>query len=189
MTCIVGLVHKGKVYMGADSAGSDDRTTRSIRVPKLFRINVSLKHREHCFLIAYTHSFRFGQIVNFHLKPFLAAAADLNYSPGEYMVTVFVAALREALKAHGFMGKDDEGFDFGGTMMVGYCGHLYSIYTDFQVNEFADDMDALGSGHMFALGAMAATPRLSPEKRIRTALEAAGRFDRTVCGPYHVEVL
>lgn len=38
MTCIVGLAHGGKVYLGADSAGlaGDELTPR--RDPKVFRV-------------------------------------------------------------------------------------------------------------------------------------------------------
>lgn len=37
MTCIVGLVNKGKVFIGADSLGSDGFTQQVRKEPKVFR--------------------------------------------------------------------------------------------------------------------------------------------------------
>lgn len=55
MTCVVGLVDKGTVYIGVDSAAVQGWTRRKSRVAKVF-------HRGP-FLIGYTTSFRMGQLL------------------------------------------------------------------------------------------------------------------------------
>lgn len=52
MTCIVGIVDNGKVYMGADSLGVGGLSKRVRKDPKLFRVGE--------FVFGYTSSFRMG---------------------------------------------------------------------------------------------------------------------------------
>jgi 20S proteasome alpha/beta subunit len=56
MTCIVGIVHEGKVYLGADSAGSTNDFIATRKEPKAFKINN--------FGFAYTSSFRMGDLLH-----------------------------------------------------------------------------------------------------------------------------
>ena len=37
MTCIIGIEHGGKVYMGGDSAGTIGWTSRPLSIPKVFK--------------------------------------------------------------------------------------------------------------------------------------------------------
>lgn len=40
MTCIIGLVHEKKVYMGADSAADAGSQIRATALPKVFGLGV-----------------------------------------------------------------------------------------------------------------------------------------------------
>ena len=61
MTCIVGLVHNGIVYIGGDSAAITIDGVQFLRSdPKVF-----IKED---FLIGFTSSYRMGQLIRFNLK-------------------------------------------------------------------------------------------------------------------------
>ena len=176
MTCIIGLVHDNKVYIGADSAAVSGWQVRATRLDKVFRRGQ--------FLIAYTDSFRMGQILQYHL--------DVQPQDGEtdieYMVRHFVDAVRACFKELGF-AKVENNEESGGLFLVGYRKHLYAIENDFQVNEMADGFDAWGCGNKYALGAMKALEHLPPIERIGKALEISTHFSGGVLPPFQIEVL
>jgi ATP-dependent protease HslVU (ClpYQ) peptidase subunit len=175
MTCVVGLVNKRRVYIGADAASVSGWTRRETRVCKVFRRGP--------FLIGYTTSFRMGQLLEHHLRVPKQAAGQSDMS---FMVTHFIENVRVLLKEKGF-AKIEANNESGGQFLVGYHRRLYSIESDFQVAELADGYDAVGSGAEFALGAMRALPRLSPTRRIRKALEIAAHYNMGVCAPFVIK--
>ena len=61
MTCIVGLVHEGVVYIGGDSAGVAGLSLTVRADEKVFRNSD--------FLMGFTTSFRMGQLLRYSLKP------------------------------------------------------------------------------------------------------------------------
>ena len=61
MTCIVGLSHQGKVFMGGDAAAADDNIVSARKEPKVFIKNG--------YLIGYSGSFRFGKVVQYSFNP------------------------------------------------------------------------------------------------------------------------
>jgi len=175
MTCVVGLVQKGRVYIGVDSSSVQGWTRRASNVSKVFRRGP--------FLVGYTTSFRMGQLLEHHLvvPKQLPRQGDMTY-----MVTEFIESARKLLKEKGF-AKVEANNEKGGQFLVGYRGHLYSIESDFQVGELADGYDSIGSGSEFALGAMAALQGRPPTRRIRRALEIAAHFNMGVCPPFIVK--
>jgi ATP-dependent protease HslVU (ClpYQ) peptidase subunit len=172
MTCIVGLVHSGKVFIGADSASAAGSTVRETALPKVFRRGD--------FVIGYTTSFRMGQLLQYVVEIPKAEVYDL-----EYMVTQFAEAVRLKFKEYGFT-KIDSNQEIGGTFLVGVAGQLFEIASDFQVNTYRDGMAAVGCGCDFALGALQALAHLSPEERIRRALEVSDYFSGWVMPPFQV---
>lgn len=174
MTCVVGLVHGDRVYVGVDSAAISGWTRRATNLRKVFRRGP--------FLIGYTTSFRMGQLLEHQLDvpPQAERQSDM-----EFMVSVFVEAARRLLKERGF-AKIEGNTESGGQFLVGYRGNLYSIESDFQVGEMSDGFDAIGSGAEVALGAMMALSGEKPSARIRRALEIASHFNMGVSAPYHI---
>lgn len=171
MTCIVGLVDKGTVYIGGDSAGVAGLSI-SIRVDEKVFHNGP-------FIIGFTTSFRMGQLLRYKFNP---PVQTVHQGDMEYMVTSFIDTARSCFKDNGFGDKE------GGTFLVGYRSKLYTINGDFQVGIPADTYDAVGSGSDLALGAMFANAKvkLTPEKRITQALEAASYFNAGVSAPYRI---
>ena len=174
MTCIVGLVHHEVVYIGGDSAGVA-RLRLTVRADeKVFRNSD--------FLMGFTTSFRMGQLLRYSLKPPRRHPDDDIH---QYMVVDFINAIRECLKAGGCASKEDE-VESGGTFLVGYAGHLFTVDSDYQVGIPEDGYAAVGSGQDIALGALFATQGQAPRQRVLTALRSAERFNAGVRGPFHI---
>ena len=177
MTCIVGLLDKGKIYMGGDSAGVA-RLALSIRADQ----KVFIKDD---FIMGFTTSFRMGQLLRYNLEiPTICKNIDLF----EYMVTSFVEAVRKCLKDGGFAEKKDEK-EKAGTFLVGYQNRLFCIDEDYQVGEQLLPFYAIGCGDNIALGALFANEHLKSEERILQALEAAEQFSAGVRRPFLVKEL
>jgi ATP-dependent protease HslVU (ClpYQ) peptidase subunit len=175
MTCIVGIAHNGKVYIGGDSAGVGGSYELSVRADrKVFRNGD--------FIMGFTSSFRMGQLLAQALTPPKRYPEDDVY---KFMVTNFVDAVRTCLKAGGYAEKHNDA-ERGGTFLVGYAGRLFSIYGDYQVGENADGYAACGCGEQIALGSLHSTEGQPPERRIDAALRAAERFSGGVRAPFHV---
>lgn len=177
MTCVVGLVQKGRVYLGVDSAAVQGWTRRASQVSKVFRRGP--------FLIGYTTSFRMGQLLEHHLN--VAPQTEKQTDMG-YMVTHFIEAVRVLLKEKGFT-KIESNTEKGGQFLVGYRKHLYTIESDFQVGHLVEEFDAIGSGSDFALGAMKALDKTPPMIRVRRALEIAAHYNMGVCGPFTIKTM
>lgn len=174
MTCIVGLMDNGKVYMGGDSAGVSglDLTIRADE--KVFRNGD--------FLMGFTSSFRMGQLLRYKFKPPVQPDDMDDY---EYMVTLFVDEIRQCLKEGGY-ARNNNGEESGGTFLVGYKGQLYIIDSDFQVGKPLDNFAACGCGDLIALGSLYSTQDLKPELRVQMALEASERFSAGVRAPFKI---
>ena len=175
MTCIVGLVDDGKVYMGGDSAGVAglDITTR--KDPKVF-INGS-------FLFGCEGSFRMMQLLRFKLSP---PKHHTDIDVYEFMVVNFVEAVRECLKTGGYT-RVDNNKEKGGFFLVGYKGRIFDIESDFQVGESEKGYCTYGCGSPFAMGSLYQTEgQENPKKRVLAALAAAQEFSAGVREPFHV---
>jgi ATP-dependent protease HslVU (ClpYQ) peptidase subunit len=174
MTCIAAVVHDGKVYLGGDSAASNEWEIDTRADAKVFALGE--------FLMGFTSSFRMGQLLRYTFTP-PALPDSENPDLFRYMVADFVEAARECLKKGGYAKKENEREE-GGNFLVGIRGHIFDICSDYQVEETADDYNAIGCGRAFAKGALFAAVSHPPEKRIRMALKAAERHANGVRGPF-----
>jgi hypothetical protein len=166
MTCVVGLLDKGTVYMGADSAAVKGT---------LFLNNG--------FILGFCGSFRMGQILQYHLAPVHPQPGQNTY---EYMVTTFIEQVRDCLKQCGFAEIVNE-VETGGEFLVGFKGRLFSIDNDFHVAEIAHDYVSLGSGSDIAHGSLYSTKSMKrPQDRIKLALQAAEEWSSGVRKPFMI---
>jgi ATP-dependent protease HslVU (ClpYQ) peptidase subunit len=168
MSCVVGLLHEGDVYIGADGfATTEDGERRPIVANKIIRN----KH----YLIGYTGSVRTGQIV------------DPHYFEPPDDIQDLAEALREHLYAKGCVATAEGGISMQTcNFLVGYKDQLYEILMDFQLNKVMGNFTAVGSGASYAMGAMHVLNKtyrlMTPENKLEFALEAAAKF-HTSCGP------
>lgn len=177
MTCIVGLVHGGKVHIGGDSAGVAGYGLVVRNDRKVFRNGD--------FVMGFTSSFRMGQLLAFNFNPPKPReGVDLL----AYMVTDFIDTARASMKNGGF-AKVVNGEDQGGHFLVGVRGRLFHIAGDFQVGESVHGFDATGCGDHIALGSLYSSAKIKdPQERVKLALAAAETFSAGVRGPFHIEV-
>lgn len=179
MTCIVGLVEDGVIYMGGDSAAVGGLSIETRADPKVF-VNGPM-------IFGFTSSFRMGQLLQYALQipEQLPSKTDMAY-----LVTDFMDAIRALYQNHGFMGKSEDRED-GGTFLLGYRGTLYKVGDDFQVACVAHPYDAVGCGGDIALGALHAMTGMkrAPPAKIRAALAASAEFSAGVRPPFYVASL
>jgi hypothetical protein len=177
MTCIVGMVHHGIVTIGGDSAGTSSSHQQTLRAdPKIFRVDN--------FLFGCTSSFRMMQLLRYSLD--LPKLEDDDIF--RYMVTVFIAAVRDCFKNGGY-ATTENGQENGGRFLVGVQGHLFRVQESYQVEETLNHYDAIGSGDDNALGALYALQHveMQPGAKITLALEAAAAHNSTVRPPFLIE--
>lgn len=173
MTCIVGLVENGRVYLGGDSAGVGGYSLVVRADRKVFRNGP--------FIMGFTTSFRMGQLLKHHFVP---PTHHKDVDTERFMVIDFVNAVRSCLKSGGYAEKNNE-VETGGEFLVGYKGRLFKIQGDYQVGESVNLYDACGCGEDLALGSLFSTEGQQPIQRLRMALHAAERFSAGVRAPFH----
>lgn len=185
MTCIVGLVDRQRVYLGADSAATNNPGQQTIRVDqKIFRAGD--------FLFGCTSSYRMIQLLRYQLilPPYTSDACDSDEEDQlfRYLATDFIDAVRTCLKDGGYAKKEEER-ESGGNFLLACYGQLFCVENDYQVEEVVIGYNAIGSADDVALGALYATHQLElpPERRVRMALEAAAYHYADVRPPFVIE--
>lgn len=158
MTCIAGVVHEGRVWIGGDSAGVAGWSLRVRADRKVFRNGP--------YLFGFSGSFRMGNLLRYAFTP----PEPPDWDVYKFMSTGFMDAVRKCLKEGGF-AEVNNGVERGGFFLVGYREHLFTV-----------------CGDDIAVGSLYATRSLPPAERLRIALEAAERHSAGVRGPFHIEV-
>lgn len=183
MTCVVGLISKRKIYIGADSAAGSGTDIIIRKDRKVFT------NRD--FIIGFTSSFRMGQILRYHWNP---PEFPEHYTGSEsdmidfYIHTSIIDSIMKCLYTHEYASKKDNELT-GGCFLLGYKYKLYTVYDDFQVSESIEDYAAIGCGEDYALGALHVMSHHlydSPIEKVTLALEAAAKFSSGVAAPFHI---
>ncbi len=172
MTVIVGLVHRKRVHLSGDSAGVSGYQITVRHDPKVFTNGP--------YAFGFTSSFRMGQLLHHAFQ-----APHPEGSLDRFMATTFIDTVRTCLKDGGWARRTAEQEE-AGTFLVGVHGRLFSIESDYQVAESADQYAAIGCGYDLALGALHATAHLGlqPRERLTAALRAADHHSAGICAPY-----
>lgn len=177
MTCIIGLEHEGKVFMGADSAWSNGWEWHKTAFQKTF-------FRNQCFLIGVAGAPRFAQLMQYHLQ--ITPQSEIM-SDEEYMVVHFVGQVRQCVRENGFMQTEDgrEHIDEN-RLLVGYKGKCYILESNFQLERRLSGLSAIGSASDYAQAAMVALANMQPMARITRSLEICTEFTPNVRPPFRV---
>lgn len=180
MSCVVGVVSKGKVWMGADSAASDGEDMISLVNQKIFFNGP--------FLIGCVGSIRMTQLLQYKLQvpAFLGSDSnDDNFDLSRYMATVFVDSIQKVFHDNGFsLFRDDHTSE--GVSLIGYHGHLFRMEGDLQMVERAEGYEAIGCGSPYALGTLFTKTDEPACQRVKRALEASHHFSAHVRPPYQI---
>ena len=178
MTCVVGLLDKGDVWMGADGVTSTDYIARKKRRKKICKRDG--------FVLAIAGSVRVSNLMQY---AFEIPKHDADDSLEKYMYVDFIDALRTCLKTGGCAKKEDSVETIPTSALITHQGRLFKLACDFQLNESLDNFDAAGSGEEVALGSLATSIGRPPRERVMLALKAAARFIPAVGPPFSVMCL
>lgn len=179
MTCIIGYHTDDGIWLGADSAGSNEYGSQTIRADTKIYQNGPM-------LIGACGSYRMSQLLRYMDIPKHPEGMP-NF---EYMVRIFVESCRKTLKRGGYTHiKNNE--ELGGTWIVGYDDALFEIQDDFQVGMSTKDYVCIGSGEEYAYGAMGVLHEIEedPVKAIKKALKIAAQHNAFVAAPFLVRQL
>jgi ATP-dependent protease HslVU (ClpYQ) peptidase subunit len=172
MTCIVGLKHNGKVYLGGDSAG-------------VARLDITIRKDVKVFakkgmIIGCTSSYRMIQLLQYKL----VVPPDTTNDPHKYMCTTFVDKVIKLFKDNSWAELKNN-VQLGGQFLIGYKKRLFKIEDDFQVGESAEDYASCGCGESFALGSLYSSAYIdNPIERLKQSLFAAEHFSGGVRAPF-----
>jgi len=185
MTCIVALSVGNKVFLGGDSAASDEKSGLILQTtdPKVFKVGQ--------FGIGFCDSFRMGQILQYSWTPPIYKPTSGFKNLDKFMRTRFIESIKEAFQEHGYgkFGGGTEDGDEGGIILIAVqnTGRLFTMDVDFHIAEIDVEYTAEGSGQQVALGSLHSTTNIkTPRKRVRMALEAAAKFIMSVRGPFTI---
>lgn len=169
MTCIVGIVDRDKVYIGADSLGSNGFTKEVRTEPKVFENGE--------YLIGGTTSFRMLNLLQWKFNPPTFKEGDNLH---RFMCVEFVDAVRGLFEDNGYCVTTEDWQS--GEFLVGINGRLFKIHSDYQVSEH--EYTSCGSGEYHALGCIYNDKRKDKKKVLIRALEAAENFVVSVQRPF-----
>ena len=179
MTCIVGIVHDGKVYIGGDRAGVSGLDVTIRKDPKVFK--------KASFVYGFTSSFRMGQLLQGFCAPLIRKEDKEDIY--KYMTTKYITKLRKYFKDGGF-SRIDSNEEEGGVFLVGYKDRLFRIGSDFQVGESVTPYASVGCGAKYSLGVLYALSLnkkpYCPQVQIDMALQAATFFSGGVRPPFNI---
>jgi ATP-dependent protease HslVU (ClpYQ) peptidase subunit len=180
LTCIVGLVEDGTVYLGGDSAVSTAHGKLIKAQPKVYKRGD--------FVIGGAGSSIIIQAMS-HITT-LPPCYE-NQDPLEYIINTFMPCFRSAVREVGQMAVENGIESMENYFLIGFKGHLFRIGSKFDVLESIDDMMSIGSGAYHALGALYVIDKLNididPEDKIKIALESAAKYDEYVSEPFTIE--
>ena len=181
MTCIVGLVHEGSVFIGGDSAGVNERLDVFVRADEKVFTKGSM-------VLGFSGSFRMGQLLRYSFNPPDQTIGEDDFA---YLCGPWVGSLSECMKVNGCATIKDNEIGFNGDFLLGFNGALYRIHEDFQVAKRTEPYNSCGCASDYAIGAMSMLidTDLEPEEKIIMALEVAERFSAGVKGPFVIKQL
>lgn len=180
MTCIIGVVDQGNVYIGGDSCASDDNTSRPVRSPKIFTLESASGDT---MLIGYCESFRMGQILAHDIILPLHPKKQSNI---QYLHRSVLPNIRTALRDGGQLTIENN-VESSGEFLIGYRGQLFLFQDDLSILEPTDQMTSIGCGTECALGAMEAAIHLPAEERILLALTITAKHVPRVMPPFIIQ--
>ena len=182
MTVIIGYKHEGEVWLGADSFTGNENYLYHVKDPKIFRAHVP---NGGPMLVGASGGSRAGFLVRSMLMPEHPEGVDTH----TYVAEFFVNALRERYEKAGYLETENGSEKNEAILMVGYQGCLFCIWYNFQVDEYAEDYAAIGSGMDIALGALRVLVEfedIRPIYKINRALDACEHHNPWVRRPFTI---
>jgi len=164
MTCIVGYVYNGIVYMGSDSQVTENGRIDYIEQKVFFNVH------NNEFLIGFCGDLRYSELLRYYFVP---PQNEFDWDIDRYICTDFCSGMRKCLVDNGYSNPNNK-VD-GGCSLIGYKGRLYQISCDHGAFHSSRKYNSIGSGCEFALGAMSIldTLPISSYEKVSRSLESA----------------
>jgi len=167
MTCIVGCVWRGKVYMGGDSFSGNAGFKTAETTPKLFK-NGS-------FLFGMSGSWRLNQIISTEFKFPKKKVQD----PKGYLIEL-MPEIQDAVDSIRVLDGEQIMIDF----LVGTNGRLFHIQNDLAVTENPAGYSSAGMSWETAMAGMEFYKDLLPKDRMTKSLEMVVKVCPVVSTPF-----
>jgi len=183
MTCILGVLDKEKdcVYIGADSLGSNYYLQALYKNKKVFKA----KNNDN-ILMAICGDYKLQNFLSVEenlVEEIKELKNEVNF---EHMVKYVSPKIMNLAKQYNCC-ENDKGYSrINGSIIFAYKNQLYSIGSNGQVLEPADNYIAGGSGEDFALAALSQNGDKDVVSRIIEGLEAAEKHALGVKRPFYI---
>lgn len=173
MTCIVGVVKKGVVYMGGDSCASG-RSWQTLTDSKVFILGE--------VMLGVSGSLRHLDLLKFAWPG--ASVNEANTDPERFLRTTFASSVWDTMEKY---RQNVDGTLDNSSFLIGFRGKLYEFQSDYSILSAPDWGTAIGSGDDPARGSLFTTRnmKLTPEARVKIALEAAEAVSPGVRAPFN----
>jgi hypothetical protein len=159
-----------KVFIGGDVQGTGWNNKVVHTQPKVFN--------KKGVLFGFTTSYRFGQVLEHNLQD-PVVPLDANGDVYRWLISVLIPDIRRILK--------DNGYEKGGTCLIGVRGQLWEMQDDFSVLRSVCGYGSCGSGYEYAMGSMSTTMAVTPPRNedeviamLKRAVYVAGTFSPSV---------
>jgi len=181
MSVVVGIIEGNKIYMGADSAGTEPTTLAQVScaTPKIYK--------EGNFIIGTVGSFRGMQLIQNYLD--IEGRGDIIPDATPYeIISGLVEDMRKIFIDYGYT-KIVDGRENGGHFLIGYRNTLFLVQPEYDITIPAYSYYAIGNGDVAAFGVLYATREMgmTPEARLTVCLEAAQEFNGAVRAPWVID--
>lgn len=174
MSVIVALKKNGRIYLGADSQVTKGGSRSSLSNPNNYKI---WKVRGADFAImGHVGVFRDAcaiRVVNNFIREIDEIHNDVDF---EYVVERIEPMIKDVLKEHEFIDKDNPYKSLESKFIFAYKDKLYTIEYGAVVEH--DDFVAIGSGESEAIGSLLSTTEIkNPYERIVKAIKSSAVHD------------
>lgn len=182
MTLIAAIAENGKVFMIADTLGSNSSTKHTVKTRKIVQ--------KGDMLIGTSGSFKAVNIIDMEFKPL---PREEGLSDSEYVYRN-VKEITRLVDASGFASTSQgtqETKLLECSSLIGFKGKVYKFQHNGSMLELADDFAAVGSGSYHAEASLYSTrnSKLKAEERLLKALECASYFVMSVNNEAQLEVV
>lgn len=172
MTCIVAAVENDAVYMGADSAVTNegDGYRYKFTTPKLFKKNG--------LLFGFAGEFKTPSILLYEDWPEIETE-DIN----KYLYELLTKWLFKKCSKYKITSVENEIASAEASLLIGSKDKLFLMDSSFVASEISRQFESIGSGCAYAMGAMHANNSKNINTKLTAGLTAAAYFCNTVGPP------
>jgi ATP-dependent protease HslVU (ClpYQ) peptidase subunit len=175
MSVAVGIIERGQVWMGADTAITAGNIQLQASGVKMFRVKD--------LVIAGVGYLRPIQSIHYGLG---VPRHPKGISNEEYVIGHLIPKLADCIEASDGVAEPMDSHAMSCSLLIGYRGNLFHIAEDFACTQPSNPYYAIGSGGSYAMAALALLEGAPPRERMELAMEVTSMFDPWVTAPFDI---